>query len=70
MAAVAYNLKKYLKFEPKKVNNIAKEVKNLGFEILENIWAILSSYSPLKSQSTISCPNYQVSLESIILSQY
>jgi len=42
MAAVAYNLKKYLKFERKIAASIAKEVKYLGFELLIHLKAVLS----------------------------
>jgi len=42
LAAVAYNLKKYLKFERKIAASIAKEVKNLGFELLILLQAVLS----------------------------
>jgi len=48
MAAVAYNLKKYLKFDRKTVNNMAKEGTNLFLDILMNIWLILSAYKRLK----------------------
>jgi transposase len=51
MAAVAYNLKKYLKFERKTVNNMAKEAKNLCLDLLLDIWLILSSYNQLKTLS-------------------
>jgi len=42
MAAVAYNLKKYLKFEYKTVNNMVKEAKGLCLEIFKEIRMILS----------------------------
>jgi len=51
MAAVAYNLKKYLKFERKTVNNMAKEAKNLCLDLLLDIWLILSSYNQPKTLS-------------------
>jgi len=51
MAAVAYNLKKYLKFERQTVNNMAKEAKNLCLDLLLDIWLILSSYNQLKTLS-------------------
>lgn len=42
LAAVAYNLKKYLKFDYKTVNNMVKEAKNLCLDILLKIGSILS----------------------------
>ena len=42
MAAVAYNLKKYLKFEGKTVNKMIKEVKSLAIELMLEIWMLLS----------------------------
>ena len=42
MAAVAYNLKKYLKFEWKTVNNMIKEVENLASGQLSQIWALIT----------------------------
>lgn len=42
MAAVAYNLKKYLRFEGKNVHKMITEVKNLGYGILVEIRMILS----------------------------
>ena len=59
MAAVAYNLKKYLKFEHKTVNKMVKEVKNLGSEIKEEIRMILSLYKSLKFQETNSPPLFR-----------
>ena len=51
MAAVAYNLKKYLKFDYKTVNNMTKEAKNLCLDILSKIRLILSSIKRLKIPS-------------------
>ena len=48
MAAVAYNLKKYLKFDRKIMENMAKETKNLCLELVLAIWGILSAYKRLK----------------------
>ena len=48
LAAVAYNLKKYLKFEYKTVNNMVREVRNLCLDIFIDIWSILSSFKRLK----------------------
>jgi len=42
MAAVAYNLKKYLKFEGKTLNKMIKEVKSLAIELMLEIWMLLS----------------------------
>jgi len=42
MAAVAYNLKKYLKFEGKTVNKMIKEVKSLAIELMLEISILLS----------------------------
>jgi transposase len=58
MAAVAYNLKKYLKFERKIAASIVKEVKNLGFELLIHLQAVLSfnrrlNFSLMNSQYQI-----------------
>lgn len=49
MAAVAYNLKKYLKFEHKTANKMTKEVKKLCLNILLEIQLILNSCSRLKT---------------------
>jgi len=54
MAAVAYNLRKYLKFEHKTVNNMVREAKNLGFEIIGEIRIILSLVERLDFSSQYS----------------
>ena len=48
MAAVAYNLKKYLKFERKIAASIANEVKYVGFELLIILQAVLGFIRRLK----------------------
>jgi hypothetical protein len=58
MAAVAYNLKKYLKFERKIAASIVKEVKYLGFELLIHLQAVLGldnrlNFSSLNSEHHI-----------------
>jgi len=47
LAAVAYNLKKYLKFERKTIIQIAKEVKTFCLEVIHEIWMILSPTATL-----------------------
>jgi len=47
MAAVAYNLKKYLNFDRNSAANRVKEVKNLCIEILQSIWRIFGSFKRL-----------------------
>jgi hypothetical protein len=54
LAAVAYNLKKYLKFERKIVGRMAKEAGNLGIELFRFIWRILSLFEQLKIPGTSS----------------
>jgi transposase len=51
MAAVAYNLKKYLKFDWKMVNTITREAKNQYAELLSNIWTILGTFKQLEIRS-------------------
>ncbi len=70
MAAVAYNLKKYLKFDRKTIIKMVKEAKSLGFMILLEIRAILRSYKLLKIQGPDIYSNFKITLESIILSHY
>jgi len=41
MAAVAHNLKKYLKFEREMAASIVNEVKNLGFKLLTHLRTVL-----------------------------
>lgn len=53
MAAVAYNLKKYLKFDHKTVNNMVREAKIRGFEIFTEIRVILSMMRRLNFFRTI-----------------
>jgi len=48
MAAVAYNLKKYLKFERKIAASMVNEVKNLGFVLSIHLQAVLSLDNRLK----------------------
>ncbi len=67
MAAVAYNLKKYLHFELKAANNMAKEVKNICLEIIHKIWMILSPMVTLNFSRPNSSINQKIFLESIIL---
>ena len=55
MAAVAYNLKKYLKFDAKTVGNMAKEVKNLCLDILLEMRLKISLYKLLKFAQGKSC---------------
>jgi hypothetical protein len=47
MAAVAYNLKKYLKYQVKLVSSMANEVKILGFVLMTQIRAILGHWKHL-----------------------
>ena len=49
MAAVAYNLKKYLDFKRKTVESMAKEAEKLGARLLAVIGAILSHYTGQKN---------------------
>jgi len=56
LAAVAYNLKKYLKFDKKLVARMAKQVENLGLETIGLIQAMVSSMTDLNfagSNSTL-----------------
>jgi hypothetical protein len=46
-----YNLKKYLKFDHKIVNNMVKEAKNLCLDFLSEIWLILSALNRVKTLS-------------------
>jgi hypothetical protein len=55
MAAVAYNLKKYLKFEAKTLGNMAKEVKNLCLDILLEMRLKISLCKLLKFARGKSC---------------
>jgi len=48
LAAVAYNLKKYLSFDKKNINNAVKEVKNCGLRIIRLIRTFLSLLLDLK----------------------
>ena len=48
MAAVAYNLKKYMKFDRKIAERIAKMTENLCKKVFLDIWRILSYYAALK----------------------
>ena len=70
MAAVAYNLKKYLKFDRKLVTSMAKQGENLGLEIIALIQAVISSMAGLKLQRLKLQFNFKVFLESIILSHH
>ena len=49
MAAVAYNIKKYLKFTHKFANNGVGTMVNMASQINRLISLILSSYKPLKN---------------------
>lgn len=70
MAAVAYNLKKYLKFELKTVNKMVRVVENLGAQIKKEIWMILGIYKSLKFQETNCHLFFEVSLKPLIFSHY
>ena len=59
MAAVAYNLKKYMKFDRKIVNRIAKRAGNLFNELFMVICQILSGYKALKIPKSNSYHKFQ-----------
>jgi hypothetical protein len=54
LAAVAYNLKKYLKFDRKIVDSKAKAAENLCYELFQAIWRLLSLFEQLKIPITSS----------------
>jgi transposase len=54
LAAVAYNLKKYLNFDRKIVGSMAKAAGNQCCELFQAIWKILSWFERLKIPSTSS----------------
>jgi len=54
LAAVAYNLKKYLNFDRKIVGSMAKAAGNQCCELFQAIWKILSLFERLKIPSTSS----------------
>jgi len=53
LAATAYNLKKILKFETKKLRNVSKQANDLISTIIRLIWAYLSRYKSSKIFSPI-----------------
>ena len=59
MAAVAYNIKKYLKFDRKIVGEIAKQVENLYDDLFEYICYILSPFKRLNKSNTNSVDQCQ-----------
>jgi transposase len=69
MAAVAYNLKKYMKFESKLITGMTKEAKNPGFELLFDLRWILGSMRRLNLFGIILSPNPKVCLKPLILSR-
>ena len=69
MAAVAYNLKKYMKFESKLIAGMTKEAKNPGFELLFDLRWILGSMRRLNLFGIILSPNFKVCLKLLILSR-
>ncbi|MCG8307506.1 MAG: IS1182 family transposase [Cytophagales bacterium] len=54
LAAMAYNLKKYLKFDRKMLESMAKDAGNLCFELFQDIWRILSLFERMENSSTSS----------------
>ena len=67
MAAVAYNLKKYMKFESKLIAAMTKEAKNPGLELLFDLRCILGSMRRLNLFG-INTPNFKACLKPLILS--
>ena len=59
MAPVAYNLKKYLKFDRKTVGRIAKETENLCNELFLHICQILSLFKDLNVLKANSLRHFQ-----------
>lgn len=66
MAAVAFNLKKYLKFERKIAASIVKEVKCLGFELLIHLTAVLR----LNRRLNFSIMNSQYQIHNLLKTVY
>ena len=66
MAAVAYNLKKYLKFDKNNVNTMAKEAGNLCYEVFLNICQVLSSFKGLNKTN----PNYNHQFQGLLRIDY
>ena len=59
MAAVAYNLKKYLKFDRKIAERMVKEVENICHQVFLAIYPILSGYKALKIVKSNSLHQFQ-----------
>ena len=66
MAAVAFNLKKYLKFERKIAASIVKEVKCLGFELLIHLPAVIR----LNRRLNFSIMNSQYQIHNLLKTVY
>jgi hypothetical protein len=61
LSAIAYNLKKYLKFTSKVVRSDAKSLIAIVIQYIDHLWSKISWFQPSKNSEITSIKNYNIS---------